>query len=213
MIKKNYKEQALNNWVSLFEDPEYEERKEVFLLLNDAFFEKRVEWAIGCSMNLFLRGIVDEFHDLDLIVDINSISTIKSIMKELGAELKGTGGNGFCESDIYLHYQLGRVDIDIISGFRIITFGTSYYYPYNKLEIDSLDIDMIDGNVPLIAIEVMYILYYMMEGWQKKRKFKRKLIEEYFQYNEIKHREIFKESLKKTKLPGHIRCAIKLLLK
>lgn len=208
----NYHDQALDNWVCLFEDPEYKERCEVFLLLHKIFNKENVKWAIGCSMNLYIRGIVDEFHDIDFIVDINSIQKIKTIMYDLGAELKETGGNGFCESDVYLHYQFGRVDVDIISGFRLITFGTSYYYAYDEKEIDNLNIGMIDDDIPLISLEAMYILYYMMEGWQKKRQFKRKLIEEYFQYNEIKYREIFNEALEKSKLPGHIRCAIKLLI-
>lgn len=208
----NYSDQALNNWVCLFEDAEYEERKEVFLMLIKHFGEKKVDWAVGCSMNLFLRGIVDEFHDLDIIADIDSIPTIKSIMEELGAVLKDTGGNGFCESDMYLHYQLGRVDVDIISGFRVMTFGTSYYYPFNKVEVDTLRMEIVGIEVPLISLEAMYILYYMMEGWQRKRQFKRKLIEEYFRYNKPIHSEVFQNALDKNNLPGQIRWAVKMQL-
>lgn len=209
----NYSDQALSNWYCLFEDAEYGERKEVLKKLSQRFNEGKVKWAIGCSMNLFLRGIVDEFHDLDVIVDNDSIPEIKKIMEELGAELKGTGGNGFCESDMYLHYQFGRVDVDIISGFRVMTFGTSYYYPFNESEVDVLQMDLVDMEIPLISLEAMYILYYMMEGWQRKRRFKRLLIEQYFQYNKSSHKEVFYSALEKSKLPGEIRWAVKKLLR
>ena len=207
----NYSDQALNNLVCFFEDIDYKERKEVLITLIKCLNERRINWAISCSMDLFLRGIVDDFHDIDLIVDIKSVPDIKIVMEELGAKLVGTGGNGFCESDVYLHYQLDRVDVEFISGFRVMTFGTSYYYKYNKDEIDMLEI--LDIEVPAISLEAMYILYYMMEGWQPRRKFKRILIEQYFQYNPSKHGEVFQKALTENDLPGQIRWAVKSLLK
>lgn len=206
-----YKEQALNNMVCLYEDVEYHERKEVFVSLVNELKKFNVGWAIGCSMNLFIRGIVDDFNDVDIIVDSNDIEKIKKIMEEKGAILTGTGGNGFCESDMYMHYQLGRIDVDIISGFRIVTFGTEYYYPYKSWQTDMIEI--MDIRVPLIALEAMYILYYMMEGWQPRRKFKRVLIEEYFNYEKPKHIEVFKEAIEEFALPGQIKWAVKRLMK
>ena len=206
-----YKDQALNNVVCLFEDIEYCDRKEVFLNLVEQFEKHNVYWAIGCSMNLFIRGVIDDFHDLDIIVDIESIDKIKKIMKEMGALLTETGGNGFCESDVYMHYQLGRVDVDIISGFRVVTFGTSYYYPYDSNEVDFVEI--MDMEIPLISLEAMYILYYMMEGWQPRRQFKRKLIEGFFDYEKPKHQEVFKKAISKNELPGQIKWAVKKLMK
>lgn len=207
-----YKDQSLNNMVCLFEDIEYHERKEVFLNLIEEFKKINVGWALGCSMNLFLRGIIDDFHDLDLIVDIKDIDKIKKIMEGKGAVLTETGGNGFCESDMYMHYQLGRVDVDIISGFRIVTFGTEYYYSYKSSQVDIVEV-MDNIKVPLIPVEAMYILYYMMEGWQPRRKFKRVLIEEYFNYERPKQREVFKEAIKNNKLPAQIKWSVMRMMK
>ena len=209
----NYSDQALSNWICLFEDSEYEERKEVFLSLIENFKKRNIKWAVGCSMNLFLRGIVDEFHDLDLIVDNDCIPEVKSVMGEIGAELKATGGNGFCESDTYLHYAFERVDVDIIAGFRVNTFGTSYYYPFNAAEVDWLNMEVVDLEIPLISLEAMYVLYYMMEGWQKKRQFKRMLIEQYFRYNKPFHSEVFKAALENNELPSHIRWSVQKMMR
>lgn len=202
-------EQSRNNLLCFLEDVEYFNRKEVFFQLEKIFREKGVKWAVGCSMDLFLRGLTDEFHDLDLIVDKDSVPVIKEIMEELGAELMATGGNGFCESDVYLHYHLGRVDIDIISGFRVMTFNTQYHYCYKDDEIDWMEIE--ETKVPLIALEAMYILYFMMEGWQPKRRFKRRLIEQFFETNKPEHQSIFLKAME-FNLPGWIKWEIKKLL-
>ena len=70
-----------------------------------------------------------------------------------------------------------------------------------------------DVKVPLISLEALYVLYYMMEGWQPRRKFKRMLIEEYFQYEKPKHTDVFKEALEENELPGPIKWAVKRLMK
>lgn len=203
----NYcEEQSRNNLLCFLEDTEYAERKDVFIQLEKIFRERDVKWAVGCSMDLFLRGLTDEFHDLDLIVAKEAIPTIKKIMDEIGAVLTATGGNGYCESDVYLHYHIGRVDIDIISGFRVMTFNTQYYYSYQEEEIDWMEFEGI--SVPLISLEAMYILYYMMEGWQPKRRFKRRLIEQFFQNNKPEHKEVFLKALE-FNLPGWIKWEIK----
>lgn len=207
----NYNDQARNNILCLLEDVEYLERKEVFFTIIKNFSERGINWAIGCSMDLFLRGVIDDFHDLDLIVDLGSIPKIRDIMNDIGAKLIDSGGNGYCESDMYLHYQIGRVDVDCISGFRVMTFGTSYYYEFNKDEIDDIEIE--DVSVPLISLEAMYVLYFMMEGWQPRRQFKRKLIEEYFANNSPKHCQVFQKAIEENDLPGWIRWEVKKLIK
>lgn len=210
-MQNYYSDQALNNVVALYEDMEYVERKETFLKIAHRFRKEGIRWAVGCSMNLFFRGIVDDFHDLDLIVDIKDVDKIMSIMASFDAVLIETGGNGFCESDAYCHYQLGRVDIDVIAGFRMNTFGTTYRYQFCESENDTVNVQII--QVPLLPLEAMYVLYYMMEGWQPKRRFKRQIIEEFFSINESKHKEVLMKALAEFDLPGQIRWAVRKLLK
>lgn len=207
-----YTEQSRNNLVALQENSEYTEIKNVFIELAKVFEKAEVKWALACSMNLFCRGIVDDFHDIDLIVDSRSIDKIKTEMSIMGAELVATGGNGFCESDVYLHYRIGRVDIDIISGFRLNTFNTTYYYKYNCNEIDYDRI--FDIKVPMISMEALYVLYYMMEGWQPRRRFKRVLIEDFLTIGKGKflHPEVLKRAIRENELPSPIKYAVKKLL-
>lgn len=205
----NYYYQSTANIQSFLQDAEYSERKDAFFTLFNMFQKNNIKWALACSCNLFLRGVVDDFHDFDFIVDNDDCPRLMELMDKQGAILKETGGNGFCESDIYLHYQLGRVDVDIISGFKIITFGTYYKYSFNQ---DELEVIPINGQeLPFISMEALYILYAMMEGWQARRRYKRSLIEEYLLRENIKFPQIFKKAQQEN-LPGWIKDSIYTIL-
>lgn len=206
-----YNEQSRNNIICFLEDYDYRERRETFELVAKELQKRNLSWALGCSMNLFFRGIVDDFNDIDIITNETSIKDLKETLEGLGAVLVGTGGNGYCESDYYYHFQLGRVDIDVISGFRILTYNSQYYYCYKKQQLDYFTVtDKLSIN--LYPLEAMYILYYMMEGWQPRRKFKRDLIQKFLENQEVLlHRDILEEALT-ISLPSWIRWDIKNLI-
>lgn len=207
----NYEYQSDANIECLLEDVGYLERKKVLLKIVDEFSKENIGWGLGCSANLFLRGIVDEFHDFDLIVDGNDIPKAQKVMENLKAKLIGTGGNGFCESDHYFHYQLGIVDVEIIAGFRVKTYNTEYVYSYNFKEIDFCTIyEENKITIPMIPMEAQYLLYSMMEGWQLRRRFKRILIQEYLR-EIIEHRSILQKALEKD-LPNWIKRNVRELL-
>ena len=206
-----YGEQSRNNIICFLEDHDYRERRVTFELVVKELQKRNLSWALGCSMNLFFRGIVDDFNDIDIITNETSIKDLKETLEGLGAVLVGTGGNGYCESDYYYHFQLGRVDIDVISGFRILTYNSQYYYCYKKQQLDYFTVtDKLSIN--LYPLEAMYILYYMMEGWQPRRKFKRDLIQKFLENQEVLlHRDILEEALT-ISLPSWIRWDIKNLI-
>lgn len=209
MRENNYEYQSEANVLCLLEDEEYLERKEALFKLADEFNKSGIRWGLACSMNLFLRGLVDEFHDLDLVVEEEDIPKVKDIMEKNGGILKATGGNGFCESNCYMHFQLKRVDIDIISGFRIITFGTKFLYNFNESEIEYIKVE--EKKIPLIPVEALYLLYAMMEGWQAKRRYKRLLIGEYLVTRDLKFPDILVNSLEEQ-LPAWIKKEVKLII-
>lgn len=205
----SYNYQSKANIQCLLEDIEYSERKEAIFTLFNEFRKANIRWGLACSTNLFIRGVVDEFHDLDLIVEATDIPKIEKIMKDYNAILKETGGNGYCESDTYMHFQFGRIDVDIISGFRLVTFGTCYEYYFNEKELQYKNLE---GNeIPLISMEALYLLYSMMEGWQARRRYKRILIEEYLLREEVKFPQILEKAVE-TNLPGWIKRNIKDIL-
>lgn len=209
MRDNNYEYQSKANILCLLEDEEYKERKEALFKLVNEFEKLGIRWGLACSMNLFLRGVVDDFHDLDLIVEKDDIHKVKEVMERLGGILKATGGNGYCESNYYMHFQLKRVDVDIISGFRIITFGTKFLYNYSESEIEFIKVE--ENEIPLIPVEALYLLYAMMEGWQLKRRYKRVLLGKYLVTRELKFPKILENSLE-GQLPAWIKREVKLII-
>lgn len=131
------------------------------------------------------------------------------ILENLGAELVATGSNECCQSDCYFHYVIGRCDIDVISGFRLKTFGTSYYYPYQGNQVELLDLDYV--TVPLLPAEALFVLYGMMEGWQRRRRFKRELLFQYLKENSAQP-DILKSAKESYSLPGWLHSLIEELL-
>lgn len=207
-----YKEQARANLKDLLSDPSYLERKDCLFKLIEVFNRNSVSNAVLCSANLFLRGIVDDFHDIDILIKYSDWERVKSILEGEGAILVETGGNGYCESKKYMHFKFGRVDMDIIADFRMETFETEYTYVYNKNQNDSITI--INIKIELVPLEALYVLYYMMEGWQERRKYKRELIEEYLKIaDNLEHESVLKDAINEWPLPDFIKVSIREILK
>ena len=116
---------------------------------------------------------------------------------------------GFCRSDVIMYFDIGKVRVEIISGFRVLTFGTKYFYEYNSAEVEIVKIDKI--KLQLINLEAMYLLYGMMEGWQQKRRYKRLLIQEYLKINGTDFPNILKDALKDD-LPAWLKVEIRSIL-
>ena len=210
MTAKCYNIQQTNNLLAFF-DKNFETRRKAFFRLKELFQKENVRWSLACSSNLFFRGIVDDFHDFDIIVQLTDIPKVMEIMNTSGAELLETGGNGYCESDKYLHYFFYRCDVDIIAGFRVNTFGMTFQYNYSESQTELINLDYM--QFPLVPVEVQYILYGMMEGWQQHRKFKRRIIEEYLHNTGILFPEIFRNAICNFSLPEWLVSKINNLLR
>ena len=214
MDKFNYQEQSDINHSYFLEDDKFSEIKNVFIQVVKTFKEKQVDWALLCSMNLFLTGITDEFNDIDILVSQECFDKASNILEEFGANLIAKGGNGYCESDNYCHYRIGNVDIDLIAGFRILTYGTSYYYSYQKDEVNFLYLDVGEGlEIPKVSLEALYILYAMMVGWQPIRLLKMNLIQDFLKKNPLLHPDILIRATKQGDFPPWIKVGIKKILK
>ena len=184
MADYRYAAQADDNALALY-DAEYATRLKLLDNIVREFNNHNLTWGVGCSFNLFIRGLVDDFHDFDILVANQDVETAKAIMKEMGASLVATGSNGSCNSDDYSHWQIDNCDVDLIAGFRVETFGESFYCRITADIVEMSDCAYLPFVLPIIKLEPLYILYCMMEGWQHKRKYKRMLIEEFFKHESL----------------------------
>ena len=204
-----YQVQREANYVAFLWDRTFTKWRDVLEKLAKAFYEEDIKWALTCSSNLFFKGVVDDFHDLDILVEESAISKVKSVMNKLGAELQESPDIKECKSNVFLEYEIDGMDLDIISGFRILTFGTQYLYELETKDIEYISVD--DLVIPLIPMEAQFLLYAMMEGWQRQRRYKRIVSQNFLIAEGLKHPEILMEALT-SQLPAWIKDKTKKIL-
>ncbi len=211
MDKEEYKYQKEVNIKALRNDREYEVRRRVLKEVADVFEKEKVDWALSCSSQLFLNGVVDDFHDFDILIGGHTVGEMKKALEKIGAISRDIGDQTNFYSDNFFRYRLKEIDLDMVSSFRIVIFDTVYCCDYYEFDIELSNINGI-GTIPLIPMEASYLLYGMMECWQPQRHHKRYLIEQYFEECGIANPKIFEDVLEKYKLPGWLENNVKMLL-
>lgn len=176
--------QRLANNEALMNYPEYADRFKSIKKLERMFREEKVEWALAYSTDLFIRGLIDDFHDLDVWVqdDIDT-ERFEKILVNYGIEIVSTANDQIFTTEAF--YTCKDLDTGIQVEF-IIKFGMKVnQICYNYLVKDRIDYFRI-GNISLPVVNIcdLYILYAILEdSWQPKRRYKRKLIENYIKDN------------------------------
>lgn len=129
--------------------------------------KKKVTWAVGASLMLYLNGIATDFQDLDLMVAEEDIEAAKAILLSRGT-LQPCNPNAQYKTMHFLEFIVDGVDIDLIAGFIIVNDGKEYYFP---LEKDSVcDFTEICGtNIPLQPVSE-WRHYYQLMGRSEKVK-------------------------------------------
>lgn len=131
----------------------------------NALNQNQVVWALGASAMLYLRGIVSEFHDLDLMIAEESVERAKAALAPLGI-LHDLQPTTQYQTQCFLEYTIDQVDVDMISGFVVVHKGTPYTMPFDSSHIDQHV--MIAGvSVPLQSLSDWVQYYALMDRTQK----------------------------------------------
>lgn len=210
MDKINYQNQAEANVDVFAEFVDYQSKKHVLKELIRAFEEYGVKWALTCSANLFFRGIVDTFTDYDILIATESCEQFKEVMRMLSATTIPRGDQSCFNSTYFNRFKVEDVGIDVISEWRVVTFGTMYLCELVTDELDYIEVEK--NKIPIIPMEKNFLLYGMMEGWQPQRQFKRRLCEEYLLSVGTKHSEILEKALNYNDFPIWLKKRIRHIL-
>ncbi len=118
------------------------------------------QWALGGSAMLYLRGMVDDFHDIDIMVSSISVGSVASHFDSIAARLVTVPNDNF-SSQNFLQYDMGGIGIDIICDFGIVSNGVVHTYNWCDNDIDSTAI--LQGvSVPLHSLAVWRQFYLLM---------------------------------------------------
>ena len=209
MTAWNNIDQAHANALALLTASEYQERKEVLEKLTRALATEGVVWALSCSSALFLMGLVDDFHDFDILVRMESVEKLKEVVSNIGGELLDTVQKQCFTSPYYQEAMMGKVHMDLVGDITVFTYGKEYCYILEENEVSLINLEK-NVNVPICPVEANLLLYGMMEGWQSRRRYKRELCYKHLKENGVQYPNILENAL--PSLPNHLKEVVTSLL-
>ena len=124
--------------------------------------EAQVEWCLGASMMLYFKGIVSEFHDIDLMISVDDVEVVKTILSEMGTLCPSDQEpNPMYQTKCFMEYIIDAIDVDVMAGFAIVREGEIYDCTLCKDQItDQL---MLEGEViPMQSLRLWYRYYRLM---------------------------------------------------
>lgn len=167
--------------------------------------KKNIKWGIGGSYLLKSYGIVEEVHDLDIIVAEDDILIATQIL-DLIADRKSIPIKEEYKTKHFYVYSYRGLSIDVMSSFRIEHSDGIYEFLLDDLSIVKRR-KMEGVYVPFTSLEDWLIAYKLMKGREEKVD----MIEDYFNSEGIEHIELFERTLKQE-LPPDVRIYIKNML-
>lgn len=98
---------------------ETEQKTGVLKIIAQALNERSVTWALGASMLLYFKGIVPEFHDIDLMIADDDADAAQEILSLLGV-LQPAKPNAKYKTKRFLEYIIDGVDVDVMVSFAVV---------------------------------------------------------------------------------------------
>ena len=122
--------------------------------------EGHVTWAVGGSLLLYFKGIVDEFHDIDLMVHADDAEEAKSLLMEMGELQKPAYENPY-KADHFYVFLVEDVEVDLMGGFTILKADGEHRCFLRKEDI--CEKVLVDGEqIPLHSLTEWRRYYELM---------------------------------------------------
>lgn len=179
--------------------------KKTLLEIAKTLNTNHIHWAVGGSLMLECFDLATNPQDIDLIVSIKDIKQADALLSVLGKKKRPTNNKMFA-TDYFYQYEINKVNVDLMAGFKIIHEEGIYAYPFDQHSIGEKIIDK-DVKINYCALEDWYVLYALMPN----RKHKTELLFNYLKLNPSKHSFLLKRALQQP-LPEKLKENIHLLV-
>lgn len=144
-----------------------EDKLTILTKLAKKFAKHKISWALGASGMLFIRGVVNDFNDLDLIIAKEDEKKVLTILRKLGIEKKLAGKPEYCSEGFY-NFVIDKIDIDVIVNFGILAHHEKYKFPLVPSSVDHSY--SVNGTVIPLQTLSEWSYYYHLMGRDKKVK-------------------------------------------
>lgn len=123
-------------------------------------------WGIGASLVLKSYGLVEESHDIDIIIAPSDINRALEVLDSIGTRQEVPLKKEYKTEHFYV-YDIDGISIDVMSSFRITHSKGVYEFILDEKAITRVDI--IDGiPIPYTGLEDWFVAYSLMIGRGKK---------------------------------------------
>ncbi len=167
--------------------------------------ENHILWGIGGSYLLKSYGILEDVHDLDILVSEKDIDKTLEILDSIGERKTIPIKNEYTTRHFHVFSYKG-LSLDIMSGFRIKHVDGVYEFILDNKAIVKREIRQ-GISIPYTSLEDWLIAYKLMKGRQEKVE----MIESYLHTHGIGNLDLLKRNLSQD-LPVEIRVYIEKLL-
>lgn len=141
-----------------------EEKLTVLSKLAAEFNRQDILWAVGASLLLCLRGYVEDFHDIDLMVSTEDAAKAEEILLTFGTLQPSDKGNFATKH--FRKFTVDGVEVDLIGGFAIVCDGEVYDCDLQKDQITG-QAEVCGQQIPLHSIP-LWKHYYTLMGREQK---------------------------------------------
>lgn len=167
---------------------------------------ENILWGVGGSVLLKSYGIIDEVHDIDILISKKDIKRALEVLDRIAVRQEIPMKDEY-KTEYFYVYMFRGVSIDVMSSFRINHINGIYEFILDKDSIVKKE-KRNDVVIPYSSLEDWFIAYKLMIG----RENKVKLIEKYLTLNGILHVNLLIRALDQA-LPDSIRNEIEELVK
>ena len=142
-----------------------EEKLQVLVQLAELFNEHEIQWAVGGSLLLYFKGLVSDFHDLDLMIDEQAGEQVAQLLEPLGTCRPFIPSPAF-QTRCFMEFLIEGVEIDVIGGLAIVSEGHVHELPLRSEEIEE-GFSLEGQRIPLHSLRVWEIYYTLMGRTEK----------------------------------------------
>lgn len=133
----------------------------------EALNRSGIRWALRASCMLYLRGIVSDFHDIDLMIDEEDSSIAIEVLKTLGT-MKDPDSSSSFQTACFREFSIEGTDVDMIAGMAIVNKGIAYHCSLTDDTIDCT-VHLHDQDIPLQSLAAWRRYYELMGRTEKVR--------------------------------------------
>ena len=134
--------------------------QETLCVLANKLNQKKIHWVLGGSMLMYIKNIVSEVQDLDIMIDEKDKAIVQSILQQIGQPIDIISSDRFI-SKVFMKYLIKDVSVDVIGGFIISTKEQEYYFP---LEPKDYETYLLNGETIYLDSLETWAEYYRLMG-------------------------------------------------